>query len=85
MLETIDFVSQSMVGQPSSPMTATVKTYTQGDVNDDEKINSVDIQKLVLKVRSGESAADNPAGDMDENGKLNAVDIQKLVIMVRKK
>lgn len=85
VLETIDFVSQSMVGQPSSPMTATVKTYTLGDVNDDEKINSVDIQKLVLKVRSGQSAADNPAGDMDENGKLNAVDIQKLVIMVRKK
>lgn len=81
--EKLDFESNGLVGMPSTPTTLTLKKYTLGDVNDDGKINAIDIQRLVILVRSGESAADNMACDMDENGKLNSVDIQKLVLKVR--
>ena len=80
VLETIDFVSQSMVGQPSSPMTATVKTYTLGDVNDDGRINIADVTST-LSIMAGNSNDKfiREAADAHEDGRLNIADVTKIL------
>ena len=83
VLETIDFVSQSMVGQPSSPMTATVKTYTLGDVNDDGRINSADVASA-LSIMAGKSNDKfiREAADANEDGRVNIADIAKILAII---
>ena len=83
VLETIDFVSQSMVGQPSSPMTATVKTYTLGDVNDDGRINIADVAS-VLSIMAGKSNDKfiREAADANEDGRVNIADIAKILAII---
>ena len=80
VLETIDFVSQSMVGQPSSPMTATVKTYTLGDVNDDGRINIADVASA-LSIMAGKSNDKfiREAADANEDGRVNIADVTKIL------
>ena len=80
VLETIDFVSQSMVGQPSSPMTATVKTYTLGDVNDDGRINIADVTST-LSIMAGNSNDKfiREAADANEDGRVNIADVTKIL------
>ena len=80
MVETIDFVSQSMVGQPSSPMTATVKTYTLGDVNDDGRINIADVTST-LSIMAGNSNDKfiREAADANEDGRVNIADVTKIL------
>ena len=80
VLETIDFVSQSMVGQPSSPMTATVKTYTLGDVNDDGRINIADVASA-LSIMAGKSNDKfiREAADANEDGRVNIADVTKML------
>ena len=83
VLETIDFVSQSMVGQPSSPMTATVKTYTLGDVNDDGRINIADVASA-LSIMAGKSNDKfiREAADANEDGRVNIADIAKILAII---
>ena len=83
VLETIDFVSQSMVGQPSSPMTATVKTYTLGDVNDDGRINIADVTST-LSIMAGNSNDKfiREAADANEDGRVNIADIAKILAII---
>ena len=83
VLETIDFVSQSMVGQPSSPMTATVKTYTLGDVNDDGRINLADVASA-LSIMAGKSNDKfiREAADANEDGRVNIADIAKILAII---
>ena len=83
MVETIDFVSQSMVGQPSSPMTATVKTYTLGDVNDDGRINIADVASA-LSIMAGKSNDKfiREAADANEDGRVNIADIAKILAII---
>ena len=83
VLETIDFVSQSMVGQPSSPMTATVKTYTLGDVNDDGRINIADVTST-LSIMAGNSNDKfiREAADANEDGRVNIADVTKTLSMM---
>ena len=83
VLETIDFVSQSMVGQPSSPMTATVKTYTLGDVNDDGRINIADVTST-LSIMAGNSNDKfiREAADASEDGRVNIADIAKILATI---
>ena len=80
VLETIDFVLQSMVGQPSSPMTATVKTYTLGDVNDDGRINIADVTST-LSIMAGNSNDKfiREAADANEDGRVNIADVTKIL------
>ena len=80
VLETIDFVSQSMVGQTSSPMTATVKTYTLGDVNDDGRINIADVTST-LSIMAGNSNDKfiREAADANEDGRVNIADVTKIL------
>ena len=83
VLETIDFVSQSMVGQPSSPMTATVKTYTLGDVNNDGRINIADVASA-LSIMAGKSNDKfiREAADANEDGRVNIADIAKILAII---
>ena len=83
VLETIDFVSQSMVGQPSSPTTATVKTYTLGDVNDDGRINIADVTST-LSIMAGNSNDKfiREAADANEDGRVNIADIAKILAII---
>ena len=83
VLETIDFVPQSMVGQPSSPMTATVKTYTLGDVNDDGRINIADVASA-LSIMAGKSNDKfiREAADANEDGRVNIADIAKILAII---
>ena len=83
VLETIDFVSQSMVGQPSSPMTATVKTYTLGDVNDDGRINIADVTST-LSIMAGNSNDKfiREAADAHEDGRVSIADIAKILAII---
>ena len=83
VLETIDFVSQSMVGQPSSPMTATVKTYTLGDVNDDGRINIADVTST-LSIMAGNSNDKfiREAADANEDGRVNIADVTKILSII---
>ena len=83
VLETIDYVSQSMVGQPSSPMTATVKTYTLGDVNDDGRINIADVASA-LSIMAGKSNDKfiREAADANEDGRVNIADIAKILAII---
>lgn len=83
--ESFSFQSQGQEGEPSSPVDLTMKMYTLGDVNDDGKINVIDIQRLVSLVRTGQTSNASPACDIDGNGKINVLDVQKLVTIVRHK
>ncbi|MGN0222261.1 MAG: dockerin type I repeat-containing protein [Prevotella sp.] len=80
VVETIDFQSQGMVGQPSTPMTATVKTYTLGDVNDDGTINITDVTSI-LTLMAGKTE-DNlivEAADVNEDGVVNISDVTSVL------
>lgn len=83
VVETIDFQSQGMVGQPSSPMTATVKTYTLGDVNDDGRINIADVAST-LSIMAGNSNDRfiREAADANEDGRVNIADIAKILSII---
>lgn len=83
--ETITFASQSMVGQPSSPITATMKSYLPGDVNNDGEINFTDVT-LVLALMAGEvdDTLTIEAADVNGDGKINISDVTSILsIMAR--
>lgn len=61
----------------------TVISYTLGDINDDGKINVMDIVEIVGFIMSNPS--DNfvfAAADIDENGTVNVMDLVNLVEMI---
>ena len=83
VIEGIDFQSQGMVGKPSSPMTATVKTYTLGDVNDDGRINIADVTST-LSIMAGKSndRLILEAADANEDGRVNIADVTKILSII---
>lgn len=85
--ETIDFVSDGQIGEASSPTTFTLAKYTLGDVNDDTKINAIDLMLIINKILK----KDLPSGtivdamDMNGDGKVNAIDLQLVINIILKK
>lgn len=74
--ESFDFANLSQVGWPSAPKLITIAPYTPGDVDDNGKINVIDIglvRKYILKENPAPFIFD--AADMDGNGSINVLDI----------
>ena len=61
-------------------MTATVKTYTLGDVNDDGRINIADVTST-LSIMAGNSNDKfiREAADANEDGRVNIADVTKIL------
>jgi hypothetical protein len=67
----------------NSTFDITVANYTPGDVNDDGKINVMDIVEIVSKIMG--SPSDNfilDAADIDGNGTVNVMDLVNVVEMI---
>jgi hypothetical protein len=67
----------------NSTFDITVANYTPGDVNDDGKINVMDIVEIVSKIMGNPS--DNfilDAADIDGNGTVNVMDLVNVVEMI---
>lgn len=81
--KSIHFVSQSVVGQPSVPMTIYFGAITLGDVNNDGDINIADVT-ATLSIMAG---TDNrkfvtEAADVNGDGSVNTDDVTKILTII---
>ncbi|MBQ9363706.1 MAG: carbohydrate-binding domain-containing protein [Bacteroidaceae bacterium] len=76
--ETVDFVSQSVEGLPSSPfaLSITTKQTLLGDLDKDGRITVNDVTILIAYYLDSEFVAD---GDMDGDGKITVNDVTLLI------
>lgn len=83
--ETVAFESLALEGMPSSPKILHLADVMPGDVNGDEKVNSVDFSLMVDKILQIENEAFiDAAGDLDNDGKINSVDLSLLINLILK-
>lgn len=78
--ETVEFASQGLVGQPSSPKELTPKKYTPGDVNNDGEINIVDVTSCI-QIMAGKISSNYivDAADVNGDGEINIVDVTSII------
>lgn len=83
--ETIAFESLVLEGMPSSPKILHLADVLMGDVNGDEKVNSVDLSLMVDKILQIENDGFiDAAGDLNNDGKINSVDLSLLINLILK-
>lgn len=83
--ETLTFKSNDLLGLPNNPLIFTLMDVLMGDVNGDEKVNSVDFSMMVDKILQIENDEFiDAAGDLDSDGKINSVDLSLLINLILK-
>lgn len=83
--ETIAFESLVLEGMPSSPKILHLADVLMGDVNGDEKVNSVDLSLMVDKILQIENDGFiDAAADLNNDGKINSVDLSLLINLILK-
>lgn len=83
--ETIAFESLVLEGLPSSPKILHLADVLMGDVNGDEKVNSVDLSLMVDKILQIENDGFiDAAADLNNDGKINSVDLSLLINLILK-
>ena len=78
--ESFSFQSQGQEGEPSSPVSLTMKMYTLGDVNDDGFIDIADVTSVlaIMAGNGGENLIED-AADVNEDGFVDIADVTSIL------
>lgn len=78
--ESFSFQSQGQEGEPSSPVSLTMKMYTPGDVNDDGFIDIADVTSVlaIMAGNGGENLIED-AADVNEDGFVDIADVTSIL------
>lgn len=73
----MDFVSQAVLGLPSSPVVLDFTPFTMGDVNNDQEVSSADLVMLAKYIlNEGTTPIGNKkAADMNGDGNISSADL----------
>lgn len=68
----------------NEPVAAVNRTYTLGDVNDDDLINGIDVSDTLLYVVGKKETINEQAADVSGDGLINAIDVSDILLHVVK-
>lgn len=84
--QVIAFLSQGMIGKPSSPVTLEKPSYTLGDVNEDGVIDVADIVGVHQITAGGSTVGYNQlAADANADGIINVADVVRIRSIIANK
>ena len=71
-------------GVNTATVAAVNRTYTLGDVNDDDLINGIDVSDTLLYVVGKKETINEQAADVSGDGLINAIDVSDILLHVVK-
>lgn len=76
--------NQTSDGVNTATVAAVNRTYTLGDVNDDDLINGIDVSDTLLYVVGKKETINEQAADVSGDGLINAIDVSDILLHVVK-